>query len=127
MELQEIWLDDPTQIHAYKGDISNHFNGKANVHTSVPKQLEFVHISASKAIALEKINERLGISREEMIAIGDGYNDLSMLRYAGYSVAMGNAPDDIKSVCSYVTLPNTEDGVAMFIEKFFSEGRFVKN
>ena len=122
-----VWLDDPTRIRGYQDDISNHFSGRVNAHTSVPKQMEFVHISASKAIALEKIGERLGIAKEEMISVGDGYNDLSMLKYAGYSVAMGNAPDDIKSVCSHVTLPNTEDGVAVFIDKFFEEGRFNKS
>jgi hypothetical protein len=121
-----VWLDDPTRIRGYQDDISNHFAGRVNAHTSVPKQMEFVHISASKAVAMEKIGERLGITKEEMIAIGDGYNDLSMLKYAGFSVAMGNAPDDIKSVCSYVTLPNTEDGVAAFIDKFFDEGHFNK-
>lgn len=125
--IKVVWLDDPDKIRAYQGGISAHFAGKVNVHTSVPKQLEFVHISASKGIALEKIGERLGISREEMIAVGDGYNDLSMLEYAGFSVAMGNAPDDIKAVCSRVTLPYTEDGVAVFIDDFFEEGQFDNN
>lgn len=119
-----VWIDDPARIRGYQDELSNHFAGRVNAHTSVPKQMEFVHISASKAIALEKIGERLGIDKNEMIAVGDGYNDLSMLKYAGYSVAMGNAPEDIKSVCSYVTLPNTEDGVAAFIDKFFEQGKF---
>jgi hydroxymethylpyrimidine pyrophosphatase-like HAD family hydrolase len=58
------------------------------------------------------------MDREEMVAIGDGYNDLSMLQYAGYSVAMNNAPEDIKAVCNHVTLSNNEDGVAVLIEDF---------
>jgi Cof subfamily protein (haloacid dehalogenase superfamily) len=116
-----VWLDDPAQILAYQDELSEHFSGKVNVHTSVPKQLEFVHTSASKGIALEKIGEHLGLRREDLIAVGDGYNDLSMLKYAGYSVAMGNAPDDIKAVCNHVTFPNTEDGVAVFIEDFLKK------
>jgi len=121
-----VWKDDPEIIRTYQGEIIKHFAGRVNAHTSVPFQLEFVDVSASKAVALEKISERLGISCEEMIAVGDGYNDLSMLKRAGYSVAMGNAPDDIKEVCDHVTLSNTEDGVAVFIEDFFKQGKFIK-
>jgi len=114
-----VWIDDPCQIRDYQDSIGEHFKGRVNCHTSNPELLEFVHISASKAIAMEKIGEHLGIKQEEMVAIGDGYNDLSMLRYAGYSVAMGNAPEDIKAICNLVTLSNNEDGVATFIDDFF--------
>jgi hydroxymethylpyrimidine pyrophosphatase-like HAD family hydrolase len=57
-----------------------------------------------------------------MIAIGDGYNDISMLKYAGLGIAMENAPDDIKAACGYVTSSNNEDGVATVIEKFILKG-----
>ena len=53
-----------------------------------------------------------------MAAVGDGYNDLSMLRYAGFSIAMGNAPKDIQEECTHVTLTNNEDGVAVWIEDY---------
>jgi Cof subfamily protein (haloacid dehalogenase superfamily) len=119
-----VWLDEPAKIRDYQSCISEHFSGRVNVHTSVPKQLEFVHASASKGMALEKISKHLGIPCKAMIAIGDGYNDLSMLKYAGFSVAMGNAPDDIKAVCSHVTLPNNEDGASVFIEDFIRKGYF---
>ena len=49
--------------------------------------------------------------------MGDNYNDLGMLRLAGTSVAMGNAPEDIKAVASYVTRTNNEDGVAYALEE----------
>jgi len=122
-----VWLDDPVRIRAYEVEVAAHFNARVNAHTSVPNQLEFVHITASKGIALEKISDRLDIPCEEMIAVGDGYNDLSMLKRAGYSVAMGNAPDDIKAACTHVTLPHTEDGVAVFIEDFIERGYFSQN
>ena len=53
-----------------------------------------------------------------MIAFGDGYNDLSMLKLAGMGVAMANAVDEVKAEADYVTLSNEEDGVATAIEKF---------
>ena len=52
------------------------------------------------------------------MACGDGYNDLTMIRYAGMGVAMANARDEVKAEADYVTLSNDEDGVAAAIEKF---------
>jgi len=53
-----------------------------------------------------------------MIAVGDGYNDISMIEYAGLGVAMANSPDDVKAKADYITLSNEEDGVAHVIHKF---------
>ncbi|NLH96856.1 MAG: HAD hydrolase family protein, partial [Clostridiaceae bacterium] len=63
----------------------------------------------------EFIGRRLGIRREGMIAIGDGYNDLSMIEYAGLGVAMGNAPAGVREKADYVTASNDENGVAKVI------------
>ena len=58
------------------------------------------------------------MSREEMIACGDGYNDLSMIKYAGLGVAMENAVLPVKTAANYVTLSNNDDGIAHVVEKF---------
>ena len=58
------------------------------------------------------------MSKDEMIAIGDGYNDLSMIKFAGLGVAMANAQDIVKENADYITLSNDEDGVAAVVEKF---------
>lgn len=55
---------------------------------------------------------------EEMVAVGDGFNDLSMIQFAGLGVAMANAQDVVKEAADYVTLSNEEDGVAAVVEKF---------
>ena len=55
-----------------------------------------------------------------MIAIGDGYNDLSMIKFAGMGIAMGNAQEPVKKVANYITLTNDEDGVAEAIERIFN-------
>lgn len=86
--------------------------------TSRPIFLEFFNSDVSKANAMKIIGELYGIRREEMIAIGDGYNDLSMLEYAGLGVAMANAPDGVKQKCDYVAqYTNNDDGVAEVIKK----------
>ena len=71
-----------------------------------------------KAASLGKLCEALGQPKEDLIACGDGFNDRSMIAFAGLGVAMANAQDVVKEVADYVTLSNDEDGVAHVIEKF---------
>ncbi|MCL2487882.1 MAG: Cof-type HAD-IIB family hydrolase [Oscillospiraceae bacterium] len=113
-----IWILPQEQAGAYQDEMNAYFNGHVNCHTSRPYLLEFVDTEASKGRALEEIGKIYGIDAKEMIAVGDSYNDLSMLEYAGLGVAMGNAPDDIQAVCQYVAPSNDEDGVAEVVEKF---------
>ena len=70
-----------------------------------------------KALSLSVLLENIGMTREEVIAIGDGYNDLSMIKFAGMGIAMGNAQEPVKKVADYITLTNDEDGVAEAIER----------
>lgn len=113
-----LWNDEPQVVEKYQDEIGPYLSSNVNYHTSRPMFLEFVDKKASKALAMEKIGEHYGIKREEMIAVGDGFNDLSMIEYAGLGVAMGNAKDAIKQRADYVTLSNDEDGIAHVIRKF---------
>ena len=72
----------------------------------------------SEPYFLERLLTRLDMTKDEMIACGDGYNDLSMIQYAGLGVAMENAVLPVKNAADYVTLSNNDDGVAHVIEKF---------
>lgn len=58
------------------------------------------------------------MTKEEMIAVGDGFNDLFMIQYAGLGVAMANAQEIVRQNADYITLSNEEDGVAAVVEKF---------
>jgi Cof subfamily protein (haloacid dehalogenase superfamily) len=80
--------------------------------------LEVLHPEVSKMSAIKNLAEKLDISKEEIIAIGDNDNDIEMIKFAGLGVAMGNSPQEIKDIADYVTLSNIEDGVAEVIEKF---------
>jgi hydroxymethylpyrimidine pyrophosphatase-like HAD family hydrolase len=73
---------------------------------------------ASKAKALRDIMEYLGVSFEQILAVGDSFNDLSTFEVAGTKVAMANAPASLKSMADWIAPPVSQDGVAAVIEKF---------
>lgn len=89
-----------------------------DVYRSAGFFLECVPPGIDKAHSLERLFDIVGVSREEVIACGDGYNDQSMIRFAGLGVAMANAPKDIQDTADYITYSNEEDGVAHVVEKF---------
>jgi Cof subfamily protein (haloacid dehalogenase superfamily) len=74
--------------------------------------LDVTHARANKGAALRAIAEHAGLSLAEMAAIGDMSNDLAMLEIAGYSIAMGNAPDAVKQACDALTARNDDEGFA---------------
>ena len=86
------------------------------VSSSGAGNLEITNRHAQKGIALEQYAQSKGISMINVMAIGDNYNDLSMMERAGRSVAMGNAPAEIKAACTVVTTSNEHDGVGLAIE-----------
>lgn len=79
--------------------------------------VEVIAPDAGKGQTLERVAQHYGLVRENVMAMGDAGNDLSMLAYAYHSVAMGNADPEIKAVCRYETLSNDECGVAAMIER----------
>lgn len=78
--------------------------------------LEILDKRVSKGEAVRQLAEKLGILPEEVLAVGDHENDLTMLQWAGYGVAMGNAIPKVKQAARYQTKSNNEDGVAWAIE-----------
>ncbi len=86
--------------------------------SSVSNNIEINHINATKGKALSYLAEYLGIEMSQVMAFGDGSNDLSMIESAGLGVAMGNALSEIKAKAGFVTLDNNNDGVAYAIEKY---------
>jgi hydroxymethylpyrimidine pyrophosphatase-like HAD family hydrolase len=73
---------------------------------------------ASKGNALHALATDLGFSAENVMAIGDQGNDLTMIKYAGLGVAMENGIDDVKEAASFITKSNAENGVAYAIKKW---------
>lgn len=89
-----------------------------NVVSSAYNNFEFQSSEVSKGNALAALADYLNISLKDTMALGDNFNDQTMLETAYHSVAMGNAHDDIKKICRYTTLKNTENGVAHAIKTF---------
>ena len=77
----------------------------------------------SKKLALEEICSERNIKKEEVVVVGDYDNDIEMIKWAGYGVAMGNGNDNVKKIAKYITEKNSEDGVARLIEMMVSSGQ----
>ncbi len=111
-----VMSEDPLAVQKMEIQLQQKFSSLFNVYLSGPRYLEISAKDVDKGHALEAICEAYGYKTSQAMAIGDYYNDLGMLKIAGYSVAMGNAPDDIKAHAHAVTASNSEDGLARAIE-----------
>ena len=106
--------------------IKSSFSQEVELHrTEYPERdlciLDLLPPGISKGWALRRLSEERGILREQVMAIGDNYNDLEMLRWAGHPVLMGNAPPELQQIGLREgweqTARNDEDGVALVIEE----------
>ncbi len=109
--------DDEEALRGLEAHWKRRLDGVLDVFPSEPYFLEVVPCGVDKANTLGVLMEQLGVKREEVIAIGDGVADVTMLQLAGKSVAMGHAQDSVKICADYVTASNEEDGVAQAVEK----------
>lgn len=111
-------VGDPEPLAKLEVVMKKKLEDKMNVFRSEPFFLELVPKGIDKARCLSVLLQKLGMTPEEMMACGDGFNDLSMIEYAGMGVAMANAQEVVKKAANYITLSNEEDGVAYAVEKF---------
>ena len=116
-------VGDPDRLIRTEAELSLRLQGQISVYRSEPYFLELVPMGIDKAHSLSVLLDKLGLTRETMVAIGDGYNDLSMIRFAGLGIAMANAQEPVKQAADYITLSNDEDGVAAAIETHFRISR----
>ena len=84
------------------------------------RSVEINNKGVSKGNAVKALADYYGFKREEIVCIGDNENDISMIEYAGFGVAMGNAIKEVKDLADYITATNKEDGVAKAIKKIFN-------
>ena len=83
-----------------------------------PEGWELVPAGFSKGKGIDLLRKKLGVKREDCFAFGDSRNDMTMLRHVGHSIAMGNAADDVKAACSYVTDRPENDGIEKAMRHF---------
>ena len=102
--------------------IADSIQSVSNAAFSKPNYLEIVPLGVHKAEALRHLTAILGLELSQVAAIGDGLNDIEMLTEAGLGIAMGNAPEAVKSVAGWVTGTNNEAGVAQAVRKLLKDG-----
>ena len=95
------------------------FAGRADLYPSSPFFIEAVPLGVAKDASLAALLDHMGLTRDNLMACGDGLNDRSMIAYAGVGVAIQNAEQPVKDAAVYVTTAdNNHDGVAEAVEKF---------
>ena len=109
---------DPAEVPARIAELTEWMGDVGRVTRSLDWFVEVINQEVSKARALAMVANRLGVTQAEVCAIGDNANDEEMVTWAGFGVAMGNAPAALKSVAKYVTGRIDEAGVAQVIERF---------
>lgn len=114
-------VGEPDRLQELERIMKPHFVGRMELYRSQPYFLECVPPGIDKAFSLNVLCEKTGVSAKELMAFGDGWNDVSMIEYAGMGVAMANGCDEIKEKADLITLSNDEDGVAVVLEGFFNE------
>jgi Cof subfamily protein (haloacid dehalogenase superfamily) len=92
--------------------------GRATVTESVPGLLDIISLGASKAIMARRLARTLGVTADQVLAVGDGDNDVSLLAWAGIGVAMGNATPTVKAAADAVTSSNLRNGVAEALDRW---------
>ena len=111
---------EPEDVAAAEEELAEKYRHEAEVFRSEPYFLEVTPKHVDKAYCLSRLLGILEIPREQVICVGDGYNDISMLQFAGVGVAMANAQPPVKAVADDVTRrDNDHDGVAEVVEKYF--------
>lgn len=113
-----LMVGDGDYLAKVEVDMRVAYGDHLNVYRSEPFFLEIMPQNIDKAYSLGKLLEHIGLTKEEMIACGDGFNDLSMIKYAGLGVAMGNAQPVVKESANYIAPTNDEDGVAHVVNEF---------
>ncbi len=117
-----LFVDDGDYLASVEPKVKAALGKNFSVYRSEPYFLEILPQGVDKAQSLERLLEVTGIKREEMIACGDGYNDLSMIKFAGLGVAMENGVLPVRKAADYITASNNEDGVGLVVEKFMLDG-----
>lgn len=112
----------PEYVEEILDDFKKPFGDNLSIYRSAPFFIEVMAQNIDKAASLQKLIDSLNINREEVICFGDGYNDLTMIEFAGMGVAMANAVDEVKSRANYVTLSNDEEGIYECLKILIEKG-----
>jgi Cof subfamily protein (haloacid dehalogenase superfamily) len=116
-----VVIEDPEVLDDLKQRMLARFDGRLYISKSLPYFLEFASPDVTKAAGLDFLSEHVGFSRERTVAFGDGENDVELIDWAGYGVAVANAHDRVKEVANFVCPSVDEEGVAQVLEAFLAQ------
>lgn len=114
-----LMTGEPEHLATVEKELKEKYAGSLNIFRSEPFFLELMPKGIDKATVLNRFISFLGIDQKEVVCCGDGYNDISMIAFAGLGVAMANARPEVLDAADYITASNDEDGIVQVIEKFF--------
>lgn len=114
-----LMTGEPEHLVRVEQELKKKYEGILNIFRSEPYFLELMPLGIDKAETLKRFAPLLGLTREQLVCCGDGFNDITMIAYAGLGVAMENARDEVKKAADFVTGSNDEDGLVTVVEKFF--------
>jgi len=115
-----VVIDDPDVLDDLKQRMIARFDGRLYISKSLPYFLEFASPDVTKAAGLDFLAEHLGFSRERTVAFGDGENDVELIDWAAYGVAVANAHERVKEIADLVCPSVDEEGVAQVLEAFLA-------
>jgi Cof subfamily protein (haloacid dehalogenase superfamily) len=113
-----VIVADAAVAQRYAEQLAERLRGRAYVTRSLPEFVEVVDPAVDKGAALRFVAKRLGIATEETLAIGDSWNDAPLLRAAGFGVAMGSAPPELREIADACVGDLAQDGVAQALEAY---------
>jgi Cof subfamily protein (haloacid dehalogenase superfamily) len=113
-----VVIDDPEVLDDLKQRMLERFAGRLYISKSLPYFLEFASPQVTKAAGLEFLSERLGFTRARTVAFGDGENDIELVDWAAYGVAVENADDRVKEIADFICPSVEEEGVAQVFEAY---------
>ena len=116
-----LYTVDPEISEYHEKRLAEKFGNVLSVYRSTDYFIEIVPKGIDKAASIKVLIDKLNIPHENTIACGDGFNDLSMIKYAAVGVAMENAVDAVKENADYITASNNDDGIAKVVEKFITD------
>jgi hypothetical protein len=111
-----VAVGEPDALPPIRDELITAFDGTLFVTTSLPWLLELGHVGVSKGTGLAFVADLLGFAAEQTVAFGDGENDVELLEWAGYGVAVANAHARVTAVADLVCSSVDEEGVAQVIE-----------
>ena len=115
-----VAVGDPVALDGVEERMLQRFDGRLYISKSLPYFLEFASPEVTKGAGLAFLAERLGFTAADTVAFGDGENDVELLEWAGYGVAVENAHGRVLAVADFVCPPCDEEGVAQVIEAYLA-------